>query len=409
MPENIPPTKTSDFFCEICKKTFTLKRNLTRHMKLHSSDGLRFKCPWPNCGKMFARQTDREIHTKGHTGERNYPCTHMTVDSEGRAVRCTKRFLRLSDLNVHIRRHQTKKGFSCPNCIKQFIRKCDLVGHSKRCKAVKAESVNSESRRRTSSGKANRKTEPFAHKAVLVKDEESKYNHNIQMHPHPPPFRLMNQMYGGGNDADSGFPSLDLESFLNHQNNRSNSISGRRHTEHIDLAFDSLPDIKPSHTLSTLPFPTGNANVMDKCNSCPMSSLLGMGSNTHDILPCQHEKIQEALGCDNNDIDLPNLSEFQQKLFQDLEDIAATQFSTSMLSGNSGCNNFSCNGYSNGYSSTLGAGDHNPERKLDDSLNPYCNKEALKCNEKGFSYKPHTHVNWGSPKFEQYDHLALLQ
>ena len=50
------------------------KRNLTRHIKLHV--GPKFKCGRDGCPKVFARFTDRDIHIKSHTGEKNYVCTY---------------------------------------------------------------------------------------------------------------------------------------------------------------------------------------------------------------------------------------------------------------------------------------------------------------------------------------------
>lgn len=66
--------------CEVCNKRFTLKSNLTRHMKLHYPK--QHACDV--CGKSFATQPQLDLHQKQH----QYPNIPLYKQGEAR-LRCT--------------------------------------------------------------------------------------------------------------------------------------------------------------------------------------------------------------------------------------------------------------------------------------------------------------------------------
>ncbi|XP_041921197.1 zinc finger protein 91-like [Alosa sapidissima] len=66
--------------CEVCNKRFTLKSNLTRHMKLH--DPKQHACDV--CGKSFSTKPQLDLHLKQH----QYPRIPMYRQGEARMM-CT--------------------------------------------------------------------------------------------------------------------------------------------------------------------------------------------------------------------------------------------------------------------------------------------------------------------------------
>lgn len=88
-------TNRNTFTCKHCKKEFTLKGNLKRHILTHA--GVKpYICAI--CNKGFSRKADLEIHNRVHTGEKPYECPSPS---------CGKRFARISDLRSHERTHRS--------------------------------------------------------------------------------------------------------------------------------------------------------------------------------------------------------------------------------------------------------------------------------------------------------------
>ncbi|EGD72056.1 hypothetical protein PTSG_11534 [Salpingoeca rosetta] len=84
-----PDSTTGHFSCphEGCGRTFTLRRNLLRHMKTH--DGVKkFKCDVPGCTAAFFRRSDLKQHMITHTNEKAFVCSFPG---------CGKCFARRSD------------------------------------------------------------------------------------------------------------------------------------------------------------------------------------------------------------------------------------------------------------------------------------------------------------------------
>ncbi len=86
---------TSKIKCPKCTSTFTIKSNLTRHIKrIH--EGISFSCSWLGCYKNFSSNNSKKKHIDIiHRGIKNFTCTA-----------CKKQFGYLTDLYRHIK---TKK------------------------------------------------------------------------------------------------------------------------------------------------------------------------------------------------------------------------------------------------------------------------------------------------------------
>lgn len=88
------------YTCNECKSTFGRLESLKLH-KLTIHDGLRpYVCQI--CGSSFTQKGNFECHTRKHSGERPYKCQF-----------CGKRFSQQQSLVIHTRRHTGTKPFKC--------------------------------------------------------------------------------------------------------------------------------------------------------------------------------------------------------------------------------------------------------------------------------------------------------
>jgi uncharacterized Zn-finger protein len=118
--------------CEICKRTFSLTNNLSRHTSERDKEILTrcwtcFTLFTPRCREMqsirgrkkplicnvrkkgFTERSNPENHTRVHTGERPFPCKL-----------CKKTFTRRSHVKRHLRIHTGERPFSCKLCKKSL-------------------------------------------------------------------------------------------------------------------------------------------------------------------------------------------------------------------------------------------------------------------------------------------------
>ncbi|XP_015172211.1 PREDICTED: zinc finger protein 585A-like isoform X1 [Polistes dominula] len=103
------------FECDNCKKVFTTKSVLERHIFTHTHER-QFGCKI--CGKRFKQAGHVKSHMLVHTGERKFECTV-----------CSKRFSLSNSLKKHMYIHNGEKPYQCDVCGARFLEKRNLNGH----------------------------------------------------------------------------------------------------------------------------------------------------------------------------------------------------------------------------------------------------------------------------------------
>lgn len=117
--------------CEICKRHFNRSDHLAKHKASRHNIGDRIiaakKYQCSVCLKGFTTEKYRDIHMKGHMGDKEYQCRT-----------CDKTFISKSHLTEHIKFHnENSKKFLCSECGQRFIRNDYLVIHMRRHRGEK--------------------------------------------------------------------------------------------------------------------------------------------------------------------------------------------------------------------------------------------------------------------------------
>uniref|UniRef100_A0A8C8RWR2 Zinc finger and BTB domain containing 45 n=1 Tax=Pelusios castaneus TaxID=367368 RepID=A0A8C8RWR2_9SAUR len=110
------PSRFSEpsYQCSHCQKTFSSRKNYTKHMFIHSGEKPH-QCSI--CWRSFSLRDYLLKHMVTHTGVRAFQCSI-----------CCKRFTQKSSLNVHMRTHRPER-FQCCICNKFFSHRTLLERH----------------------------------------------------------------------------------------------------------------------------------------------------------------------------------------------------------------------------------------------------------------------------------------
>ncbi|XP_038051068.1 zinc finger protein ZIC 4-like [Patiria miniata] len=109
--------------CSRDQKPFKAKYKLVNHIRVHTGEKP-FPCPFPGCGKVFARSENLKIHKRTHTGEKPFKC-----EFDG----CDRRFANSSDRKKHSHVHTSDKPYNCKmrGCDKSYTHPSSLRKHMK--------------------------------------------------------------------------------------------------------------------------------------------------------------------------------------------------------------------------------------------------------------------------------------
>ena len=102
---------------------FKAKYKLVNHIRVHTGEKP-FPCPFPTCGKLFARSENLKIHKRTHTGEKPFVCEFAG---------CDRRFANSSDRKKHSHVHTSDKPYNCKyqGCGKSYTHPSSLRKHTK--------------------------------------------------------------------------------------------------------------------------------------------------------------------------------------------------------------------------------------------------------------------------------------
>ena len=135
-----PKVKTEEvpLQCTVCQKTFTIARNLTRHMAVHSREDETCQCP--HCDKVFQSNRYLQLHIKVHAEQKPFKCDDCDASFGGITKLkkhrgkehniheqhicpiCGMIYKHRKTLDDHMLDHDSTSSFLCSQCGKSFNR-----------------------------------------------------------------------------------------------------------------------------------------------------------------------------------------------------------------------------------------------------------------------------------------------